>query len=98
MVDELRQRAGLPMPRVYIIPSEQPNAFATGRDPNHAAVAVSQGILRLLSQDELRGVIGHELTQIGRVGSLRSDPFVPTFAPARWMRLLLKSLGPGVIT
>ena len=64
IVDELRQRAGLPMPRVYIIPSEQPNAFATGRDPNHAAVAVSQGILRLLSQDELRGVIGHELTHV----------------------------------
>jgi heat shock protein HtpX len=64
MVDELRQRAGLPMPKVYIIPSEQPNAFATGRDPNHAAVAVSQGILRLLSKDELRGVIGHELTHV----------------------------------
>jgi heat shock protein HtpX len=63
-VDELRQRAGLPMPRVYVIPSEQPNAFATGRDPNHAAVAVSQGILRLLSKDELRGVIGHELAHI----------------------------------
>jgi heat shock protein HtpX len=64
MVDELRQRAGLPMPKVYIIPSEQPNAFATGRDPNHAAVAVSQGILRLLSKDELRGVIGHELAHV----------------------------------
>jgi heat shock protein HtpX len=64
MVDELRQRAGLPMPKVYIIPSEQPNAFATGRDPNHAAVAVSQGILRLLSTDELRGVIGHELAHV----------------------------------
>jgi heat shock protein HtpX len=64
MVDELRQRAGLPMPKVYIIPSEQPNAFATGRDPSHAAVAVSQGILRLLSKDELRGVIGHELAHV----------------------------------
>jgi heat shock protein HtpX len=63
-VDELRQRAGLPMPKVYIIPSDQPNAFATGRDPAHAAVAVSQGILRLLSRDELRGVIGHELSHI----------------------------------
>jgi heat shock protein HtpX len=64
MVDELRQRAGLPMPKVYIIPSEQPNAFATGRDPSHAVVAVSQGILRLLSKDELRGVIGHELSHV----------------------------------
>ncbi|MEK9137484.1 MAG: zinc metalloprotease HtpX [Bacteroidota bacterium] len=64
MVDDLRQRAGLPMPKVYVIPSAQPNAFATGRDPNHAAVAVSQGILRLISKDELRGVIGHELAHI----------------------------------
>jgi heat shock protein HtpX len=64
MVDELRQRAGLPMPKVYIIPAEQPNAFATGRDLNHAAVAVSQGIIRLLSTDELRGVIGHELAHV----------------------------------
>lgn len=64
MVDELRQRAGLPMPRVYVIPAEQPNAFATGRDPDHAAVAVSQGILRLLSNDELRGVLGHELAHV----------------------------------
>jgi heat shock protein HtpX len=64
MVDELRQRAALPMPKVYIIPSEQPNAFATGRNPEHAAVAVSQGILRLLSKDELRGVIGHELAHV----------------------------------
>jgi heat shock protein HtpX len=64
MVDELRQRAGLPMPKVYIIPSEQPNAFATGRDPDHAAVAVSQGILRLLSKDELQGVVGHELSHV----------------------------------
>lgn len=64
MVDELRQRAGLPMPRVYVIPSAQPNAFATGRNPDHAAVAVSEGILRLLSRDELRGVIGHELAHV----------------------------------
>jgi heat shock protein HtpX len=64
MVDELRQRAGLPMPKLYLIPSAQPNAFATGRDPQHAAVAVSQGIVKLLSRDELRGVIGHELAHI----------------------------------
>ncbi len=64
MVDELRQRAGLPMPKVFVIPTAQPNAFATGRDQDHAVVAVSEGILRLLSKDEIRGVIGHELAHI----------------------------------
>ncbi len=53
IVDRLRQRAGLPMPRVYVIPSEQPNAFATGRSPKHSAVAVTQGIVRLLNREEL---------------------------------------------
>lgn len=64
MVDRLRQRAGLPMPRLYVIPSEQPNAFATGRSPNHSAVAVTQGIVRLLNREELEGVIAHELAHI----------------------------------
>lgn len=64
VVEELAGRAGLPMPRVYVIPDEQPNAFATGRDPNHAAVAVTEGILKTLSRDELRGVLGHELAHV----------------------------------
>ncbi|MDX6581474.1 MAG: heat shock protein HtpX [Solirubrobacterales bacterium] len=64
MVRELTTRAGLPMPRLFMIPSEQPNAFATGRSPNHAAVAVTSGITKLLSEDELRGVISHELAHI----------------------------------
>jgi heat shock protein HtpX len=64
MVRTLATRAGLPMPKVYIIPGDQPNAFATGRDPQHAAVAVTEGIVRILNRDELSGVIGHELAHI----------------------------------
>lgn len=64
MVDRLRQQAGLPMPRVYVIPSDQPNAFATGRNPANSAVAVTNGIVRLLSREELEGVIAHELAHI----------------------------------
>jgi heat shock protein HtpX len=64
MVDRLRQRAGLPMPTVAIAPHEQPNAFATGRDPEHAVVCVTEGILRLVSRDELEGVLAHELAHV----------------------------------
>jgi heat shock protein HtpX len=64
MVRDLTTRAGLPMPKLYVIPQEQPNAFATGRNPNHSAVAVTAGIRKLLSEDELRGVLAHELGHV----------------------------------
>ena len=64
VVERLAQRAGLPMPRVYIIPDMSPNAFATGRNPDHAAVAATEGILRILTDDELEGVIAHELAHV----------------------------------
>ena len=64
VVTRLARRAGLPQPRVYVIPEASPNAFATGRNPSHAAVAATEGVLRLLNQEELEGVIGHELAHI----------------------------------
>jgi heat shock protein HtpX len=64
IVRTLVQKAGMPMPKVYIIPEETPNAFATGRNPEHAVVAVTQGIMRILSREELSGVIAHELAHI----------------------------------
>jgi heat shock protein HtpX len=60
----LAQKANLPMPKVYLIPSDSPNAFATGRDPHHAAVAATEGLLRMLSESELEGVIAHELAHV----------------------------------
>ncbi|PYN02503.1 MAG: zinc metalloprotease HtpX [Candidatus Rokuibacteriota bacterium] len=64
IVHRLVTRAGIPMPRVYLIPSETPNAFATGRNPEHAAVAVTEGIMRILDEEELEGVLAHELSHV----------------------------------
>ncbi|HSE93261.1 MAG TPA: zinc metalloprotease HtpX [Methylomirabilota bacterium] len=64
MVRRLTSRAGIPMPRVYVIPTDTPNAFATGRNPQHAAVAVTEGITRLLDEEELEGVLAHELAHV----------------------------------
>jgi heat shock protein HtpX len=91
MVDRLRQRAGLPMPTVAVAPHEQPNAFATGRNPNHAVVAVTTGILKYMPQEELEGVIAHELAHIknrdmlistvaaGIAGALSNLPYLLMF-------------------
>jgi heat shock protein HtpX len=91
MVDRLRQKAGLPMPTVAVAPHEQPNAFATGRNPTHAVVAVTTGILKYMPQEELEGVIAHELAHIknrdmliatvaaGIAGALSNLPYLLMF-------------------
>jgi heat shock protein HtpX len=65
VVRDLTTRAGMPMPRLYVTPDMQPNAFATGRNPEHAAVAVTQGILEICTWDEMRGVLAHEMSHVG---------------------------------
>jgi heat shock protein HtpX len=64
IVERLTQRVGIPMPKIYVIPSDSPNAFATGRNPSHASVAVTQGILNLLNDEEMEGVLAHELGHV----------------------------------
>ena len=95
MVDRLRQRAGLPMPRVAIAPHEQPNAFATGRSPEHAVVAVTTGILKYVPPEELEGVLAHELAHVknrdmlittvaaGIAGALSNLPYLLMFGDGR---------------
>src|ERR1700681_4868300 len=79
IVERLSQKVGLPMPKVYLIPTDSPNAFATGRNPNHASVAVTQGILGLLNDEELEGVIAHELGHVRNRDILISS-IAPTIA------------------
>ncbi len=81
IVARLAERAGLPQPRCYIIPDPSPNAFATGRNPHHAAVAATEGILQMLSDDELEGVLGHELAHVKHRDILISS-IAATFAGA----------------
>ena len=64
IVSRLTQKANLPMPKIYIIPEEVPNAFATGRNPSHAAVAVTEGLLKILNENEIEGVLAHELSHV----------------------------------
>ena len=84
IVNELAHSAGIPMPRLYIIDSDTPNAFATGRNPHHAAVAVTRGIMRICTREELKGVIGHELSHVINRDILTSS-IVATMAGAIMM-------------
>ncbi len=86
IVERLTRKAGLPMPAIYVIPSDTPNAFATGRNPSHAAVAVTQGILRILQPRQLEGVLAHELTHVRN-----RDVLISTIAAA--VAGLISSLG-----
>jgi len=91
ILDRLTGRAGIPMPRVFILPEEAPNAFATGRNPQHAAVAVTKGIMKLLSPDELEGVLAHELAHvrnrdilIGSIAATLASAIMVIANMARW--------------
>ncbi|MEG4319215.1 MULTISPECIES: M48 family metalloprotease [unclassified Microcoleus] len=85
MVERLAQRANLPMPGVYIIPTQSANAFATGRDPEHAAVAVTEGIMNMLSDDELEGVLAHELTHINNRDTLTQAVAATVAGAISWL-------------
>jgi len=91
VVKQLSQRAGLPMPRVYRIPQEAPNAFATGRNPEHAVVAVTDGLLKMMNKDELRGVLAHEMAHIkdrdiliGSIAATMAGAIMLLASMARW--------------
>src|SRR5258708_1214778 len=84
LVQDLARRAGLPMPRVYLMDNPQPNAFATGRNPEHAAVAVTSGLLERLSREEVAGVIGHELAHVKNHDTLTMT-ITATIGGAIWM-------------
>lgn len=94
IVERLSQQAEIPKPRIYLLPSQNPNAFATGRNPDHAVVAVTEGILRLLNQQELQGVLSHELAHvknrdilIGSIAATLAGVIMVLASMARWAAL-----------
>ena len=85
IVERLTQKIGLPMPKIYVIPTDSPNAFATGRNPNHASVAVTQGILDLLNDEELEGVLAHELGHVNNRDILISSIAATIAGAITWL-------------
>lgn len=90
LVEKLTERADMPMPKVYIIPSEVPNAFATGRSPSHAAVAVTTGIMKALNYNELGGVLAHELSHIKHRDTLTATIVASMASVISWMAHMLQ--------
>lgn len=95
IVRNLVQRAGLPMPKVYLIPNNSPNAFATGRNPEHAVVAVTEGLMRIMDRDEITGVLAHELAHvknrdilIGSIAATMAGAIMMLASMARWSAIL----------
>jgi heat shock protein HtpX len=93
MVRDLTTRAGLPMPKLYVIPQEQPNAFATGRNPKHSAVAVTAGIRKLLTEDELRGVLAHELGHVRNHDILLTSVVATIASAITWIGYMVLWIG-----
>jgi heat shock protein HtpX len=86
VVERLTQKIGLPMPKIYVIPTDSPNAFATGRNPAHASVAVTEGILNLLNDEELEGVLAHELGHVNNRDILISSVAATIAGAITWLR------------
>lgn len=100
IVSEIAQNAGLPMPRIYIIPEQSPNAFATGRNPEHAVVAVTEGLLKSMNREEIKGVLAHEMAHvknrdilIGSIAATMAGVIMILASMARWTALLGGGMG-----